>query len=367
MSQVAATIVPDVFSVAEVARAAGVSTSAVRALVAEGGIATIDGRLVGPAQAVRAVRLLRGLSTSAGERDLFRPRPAAARAPGRALVASGALHAAMLGVIAMLTAMGVSSAPRDVPRPLTPLRMVFLATPGPGGGGGGGGLKQPAPPPKAELKGASALRSPVPPPRPVAPRRPDPQPVRTPPPPPVRPRPVERPVEPPPAPPAPAPAPQVVAPVATAAADARDRAGVLTESASTADSNGPGSGGGAGTGHGTGIGEGDGAGIGPGSGGGTGGGPYRPGSGIVAPGLLREVKPDYTEEARRRSVEGDVVLEIVVRRDGGVGDVKILHGLGAGLDERAVDAVRQWRFSPARRFGTPVDVMVEVAVEFKLR
>ena len=174
-------------------------------------------------------------------------------------------------------------------------------------------------------------------------------------------------MEPPPAPPAPAPALQVVAPVATIAADARDRTGVLAESAATADSNGPGSGGGAGTGRGTGIGEGDGAGIGPGSGGGTGGGPYRPGSGIVAPGLLREVKPDYSEDARKRGIEGDVVLEIIVRSDGSVGSVKVLQGLGAGLDQRAVDAVRQWRFSPARRLGTPVDVVVEVAVEFKLR
>jgi TonB family protein len=105
----------------------------------------------------------------------------------------------------------------------------------------------------------------------------------------------------------------------------------------------------------------------PGPGGGTGGGPYRPGSGITPPQLLREVRPDYTEDARRQGIEGDVVLEIVVRDDGSVGDVKILRGLGAGLDRRAVDAVRQWRFSPARRFGTPVDVMVEVAVEFKLR
>jgi outer membrane biosynthesis protein TonB len=47
--------------------------------------------------------------------------------------------------------------------------------------------------------------------------------------------------------------------------------------------------------------------------------------------------------------------------------VRLLRGLGGGLDQRAIDAVKQWRFSPARRFGTPVDVMVEVAVEFKLR
>jgi TonB family protein len=142
---------------------------------------------------------------------------------------------------------------------------------------------------------------------------------------------------------------------------------VVDDVAQNADSQGSGAGGGAGTGQGTGIGEGNGSGVGPGSGGGTGGGPYRPGAGITPPGLLREVKPDYTEEARRRGVEGDVLLEIVVRKDGGVGEVKVLQGLTGGLDQRAIDAVRQWRFSPAHRFGTPVDVIVEVAVQFKLR
>ena len=182
----------------------------------------------------------------------------------------------------------------------------------------------------------------------------------------MRPRPAERPVEPPVVPVA-APVPQVVAPVATAPAETRDTAGALGEAPAASESRGPGSGTGVGSGQGTGLGEGTGAGIGPGSGGGTGGGPYRPGSGIAPPGLLREVRPDYTEEARRRGIEGDVVLEIVVRADGMVGNVKVLQGLGGGLDQRAIDAVRQWRFSPARRFGTPVDVMVEVAVEFSLR
>jgi protein TonB len=79
------------------------------------------------------------------------------------------------------------------------------------------------------------------------------------------------------------------------------------------------------------------------------------------------VKADYTEEARRRNIEGEVVLEIVVRRDGSVGDVKLVNGLGSGLNDRAITAVKQWRFSPAKRLGAPVDVIVEVAVEFKLR
>jgi TonB family protein len=118
---------------------------------------------------------------------------------------------------------------------------------------------------------------------------------------------------------------------------------------------------------GSGLGSGDGSGVGPGSGGGTGGGPYRAGSGIEPPRLLREVKADYTEDARQRGIAGAVVLEIVVRKDGAVGDVRVLEGLGGGLDDRAIQAVRQWRFSPAERHGAPVDVIVEVAVEFSLR
>jgi protein TonB len=98
-----------------------------------------------------------------------------------------------------------------------------------------------------------------------------------------------------------------------------------------------------------------------------GGGPYRPGSGVLPPRLLREVKAGYTEDARRANVEGEVVLEIVVRRDGSVSDVKLLTGLPHGLNERAIAAVRQWRFAPATRLGQAVDVVVEVAVEFKLR
>ena len=191
------------------------------------------------------------------------------------------------------------------------------------------------------------------------------------PPPPPRPepevRPVERPVEPPPPPAKPDPVPPVVAPVVSAPAETKTETGVLTSNNPSSNSQGTGTAGGAGTGSGTGMGEGAGPGIGEGTGGGTGGGPYRPGSGITPPSILQEIKPDYTDEARRRGLTGDVVLEIVVRSDGRVGNVRLVRGLGSGLDQRAIDAVRQWRFAPAKRFGTPVDVLVEVAVEFRLR
>jgi len=357
MSSFSATV-PEVFTAREIAAAAGVAAADVRALIADESVSTIAGRFVTASDSVRLVRKLRGVAVPSAERPLFGPRPVMKRSPG-ALVASGTLHGAALILFLLLT-IGVA-APTALPA--APMRLVFLAMPGPGGGGGGGGLKQPAPPPAAKMKGASPVHSPVPRPRPPTTRPPEPEPKKTPPPP--APEPVAKPVEPPPPAP-PKPLPEVVAPIAQAPADPIDKAGVLAD-ARDSNSHGPGAGGGAGTGQGTGLGEGTGAGVGPGTGGGTGGGPYRPGAGITPPSIIREVRPDYTEEARRRGLAGDVDLEIVVRADGTVGNVKVIRGLGSGLDQRAVDAVRQWRFSPAKRFGTPVDVMVEVAVEFKLR
>jgi protein TonB len=174
--------------------------------------------------------------------------------------------------------------------------------------------------------------------------------------------------------PAPAPEPEpepppvepLQAPVAPVAAAVERRNGEIDAKPSAIASAGPGVNG-AGSGRDGGNGPGRGAGLGDGEDGGTGGGPYRPGSGIEAPRLLREVKASYSEEARRANIQGDVLLEVVVRADGTVGSARVTRGLGYGLDERAVAAVRQWRFAPARRLGVPVDVAVEVAMEFNLR
>ena len=266
---------------------------------------------------------------------------------------SGTLHAGIVAVAVFVATFNLApraAASRTEDR-FDPMRLVFVATPGPGGGGGGGGMLQKAPPPKALREGHHLISSPLP-------ERREPKRIV----------PVPAPPEPKPEPPLKAEQlPAIVAPILTAPADTRNRVGVLQQTTVETDSHGPGPGGGAGTGAGTGLGEGNGSGIGPGSGGGTGGGPYRPGSGIEPPRLLSEVKADYTEDARQRGIAGDVVLEIVVRSDGSVGDVKILQGLGGGLSDRAVNAVRKWRFAPAHRQGTAVDVIVEVAVEFKLR
>ena len=353
------TTAPDVFSVRELAQAAGVSVGRVRELVASGAIRSIDGEFVIQPEAVRAGRALSaGISVAASapvvaDRPLFSPPSAAHRSTGVPLALSSTLHAALVVGTVFITTVGITQT-AALTTPLEksePLRMVFIAEPGPGGGGGGGGLRQKPPPPRVELKGTRRLSSPMPI------RRPPPA-VES----------VAAPVEPPKPPELKhEPLPPIVAPIATAPADSRDRIGVLEQTTAQNDSRGPGTGGGVGTGSGTGLGEGEGSGIGEGSGGGTGGGPYRPGSGIEPPRLVHEVKPSYTEEARQRGIAGDVVLEIVVRRDGTVGDIRMLQGLGHGLDRLAVDAVRQWRFSPARRLGRPVDVLVEVAVEFKLR
>jgi len=327
---------PGVYSLGEIARAAGVTEAQARALAGADEWFSED-------EAIRLGRVLvyrrRAVPTAAPSPLFARTAAEPSRFGRLPLAISGSLHIAVM--VTVLLALGLpatveTSANADVSHS----RLVFVVTPGPGGGGGGGGLLQKAPASKALLKGRDPIASPLPPPPPA------PVVQQT------RPEPI---------------APSIVSPIVTAPNDDRDRTGVVTPVSTRDDSHGAGRGGGAGTGVGSGAGEGDGSGVGPGTGGGFGGGPYRPGSGITPPRVLREVKADYTEEARRRAVTGEVVMEVVVLRDGSVGNVRLLQGLGLGLDERAMAAARQWRFTPAERQGIPVDVIVEIGMEFKLR
>lgn len=355
----------DVFSTEEIARAAGVPQSRVAALVATGGIRAND-QFVSKQDAIRLVRQL--THRSHDRRTPLTMVAETRRRQGVPLVLSGVLHGTFLLSLVVLTSGLLDATETEQPiHDPQPVRLVYFMAPGPGGGGGGGGLKVPLPPARAERRALKPVRkpSPVPPVR-KAPPPPPPAPVEAPKPvepPKIDPPKVERPKPEPPA----APPQTVQTPVVPQPADPASRPGVLDQPPSAVASAGPGAGGGTGTGAGSGMGEGRGAGIGPGTDGGIGGGPFQPGAGIDPPMLVREVKPLYTEEARRRSIEGDVVLEIVVRRDGSVGTTRLLRKLGAGLDEKALEAVRQWRFSPARRRGAPVDVVVEVSVEFSLR
>jgi len=344
----------DVYSAGEIAQAAGVPVARVDALIASGAVRplAIDPSYFAADQAICAVRALR--ADGGRSAALLFDKPEFAHASAKMpIAAASAVHAGIAATLIFISTIGLPQA-AETPVRLEPAatRLVFIASPGPGGGGGGGGLRQKMPPPKAQRKGKSSLDSPVPVRKAPKPVEAAPKPEPPPPPPPAKPEPL----------------PPVVAPVATVAANDVEKPGVIAEPApKESESRGPGIGGGVGSGTGTGLGKGDGSGIGEGSGGGMGGGPYRPGSGVLPPRLLREVKAAYTEEARRANLEGEVVLEIVVRRDGSVSDVRLLHGLPAGLNDRAVAAVRQWRFSPATRLGQAVDVIVEVAVEFKLR
>ena len=129
---------------------------------------------------------------------------------------------------------------------------------------------------------------------------------------------------------------------------------------------GPGRNSGAGTGQGGGLGEGDGDGIGEGTGGGFGGGAYRIGSGVEPPQLRRRVTPEYTDDALARKIEGIVILEVVILKSGRVGPARVVRSLDAGLDAKAVAAVREWMFLPGRFRGEAVDVLAEIEVEFRL-
>ena len=153
-------------------------------------------------------------------------------------------------------------------------------------------------------------------------------------------------------------APEIKAPVVAQAPDAADALGALEGLDNVAANAGPGTGGG--------IGEGDGSGLGPGTGGGFGGGAYRVGSGIEPPALLKRVRPSYTDEGLAKKVTGEVVLEVVILAEGKIGPVRILRGLGAGLNEKAIECVRQWLFIPGKLKGQPVDVIAEIEVNFSI-
>jgi periplasmic protein TonB len=131
-------------------------------------------------------------------------------------------------------------------------------------------------------------------------------------------------------------------------------------------SNGTGSGGGMGSGSGGGVGVGTGPGVGEGRGGGTGGGVFRVGGGVSAPKELYAPEPEYSEEARKAKYQGTCVLYLIVGPDGKPRDIRVARSLGLGLDEKAIEAVRQWKFEPAMKDGKPVAVAINVEVDFRL-
>ncbi len=98
-------------------------------------------------------------------------------------------------------------------------------------------------------------------------------------------------------------------------------------------------------------------------------GPLVPGmAGVTEPELIERVEPDYPEVARRARVQGRVILQAVIHKDGTVGQVTVLHDPAPhlGLSDEAVSAVRQWRYRPGMQQGRPVDVYFTVVVDFTL-
>lgn len=84
------------------------------------------------------------------------------------------------------------------------------------------------------------------------------------------------------------------------------------------------------------------------------------------PTIVESTPAPYTESARARGIEGNVVLMLLVRRDGSVGAASVSTGLEASLDQSALRTVKRWKFAPAMRGGKTVDVVLEVEVEFRL-
>ncbi len=131
-------------------------------------------------------------------------------------------------------------------------------------------------------------------------------------------------------------------------------------------SNGTGAGGGIGSGSGGGVGSGKGPGFGPGEGGGVGGGIFHVGGGTSAPRAVYSPEPEFSEEARKAKYQGVCLIGLIVGTDGRPSNIHVLSSLGMGLDEKAIEAVKNWKFEPAMRDGHPVRVEIAVEVDFHL-
>jgi TonB family protein len=259
------------------------------------------------------------------------------KAPG---LISFAVHVAIIGILLIPVAMLTPPAPTETSVVLLsppPDLILNLPKQGRSGGGGGGGMKTPTPPSKGRPpRGADKqLTPPV-----VEVKNLDPDLI----------------VE-----------PTIVAPQLSnlpqlSILQLGDPNGVVGPPSA-----GPGTGGGIGTGTGRGVGSGDGPGLGPGSGGGTGGGIYSVGGGVTEPRIRYRLDPEYSDDARKARAQGTVELLIVVREDGTVDFQNVTKRLGYGLDQKAIDAVRKWRFEPGKKDGKPVATYVQVQVNFALR
>jgi periplasmic protein TonB len=98
----------------------------------------------------------------------------------------------------------------------------------------------------------------------------------------------------------------------------------------------------------------------------VGGGVYRAVGGVTAPQPLYKVEPEYSEEARKAKLQGTVVLYVEVDPAGRAINSKVIRSLGLGLDEKAIEAIRKWRFTPGLKDDKPVTVASEIEIDFRL-
>ena len=99
---------------------------------------------------------------------------------------------------------------------------------------------------------------------------------------------------------------------------------------------------------------------------GNGNGAYRVGGGVSAPVATFQPDPEYSEEARKAKYQGEVWLTVIVGTDGRAHDIRVSRSLGLGLDEKAIESVKTWKFEPGKKDGVPVAVQISVEVAFHL-
>jgi TonB family protein len=88
------------------------------------------------------------------------------------------------------------------------------------------------------------------------------------------------------------------------------------------------------------------------------------GMGVSPPVVVSHVEPQYPEEALKENIQGRVLLEVIVRKDGACEVLRVLTSRGPSLDQAAIEALKQWRFEPGTRNGRPIDLALNVFVYF---
>ena len=93
---------------------------------------------------------------------------------------------------------------------------------------------------------------------------------------------------------------------------------------------------------------------------------FKVGGGISAPHAIYYPDPEYSDKARKAHIQGTLTLSLLVGADGRPHDLKVQRGLGYGLDEEAIKAVKRWKFDPAVRDGKPVEASINIEVSFRM-